>query len=404
VLNIQNILFPKDFWKIQVKIFYMRVLLLAQLAVLAFSLSVRADWQYVRTSSSAPAKGTLTTSLRGAKTYVSVRQFCYALGCKTLYQWASQRVVVKSPEGAQRSALLSAVTRVALIDGRVLEFEDSLLSEAAEGYLMPMELASKLAIALQLGRLQETPELKLSKAEKNQIDPGKILKTIIIDPGHGGNDWGTGFGSVYEKDVALIYAFKLRDEVKKLMPDLDVLLTRESDKYVSLPDRAKFANAKGANLFISVHVNHAADPKVEGVETYILSPDATDDEAKRIALLENDSWLKNSKIHEAGDTIRKILVDMEQTKYIQNSAMAASYIQQELTGLEPTRGLRSRGVKQAMFYVLSQVAMPSTLVEIGFISSAGDRSRMMDVVFRDEFIKSVVSALKRYREKLRSPN
>ncbi|MBI3558719.1 MAG: N-acetylmuramoyl-L-alanine amidase, partial [Deltaproteobacteria bacterium] len=116
----------------------------------------------------------------------------------------------------------------------------------------------------------------------------------------------------------------------------------------------------------------------------------------------NDTWLKNSKISEAGDTIRKILIDMEQTKYIQNSALVASMIQQELGPLDVTHGLKSRGVKQAMFYVLSQVAMPSTLVEMGFLSNTGDRSRLMDVVFRDEFIKSLISALKRYRDKVNS--
>lgn len=374
--------------------------ILSAAAVAAFLLSAfcpmaNAEWEYVRAEDK--GKGTLTVSTRRAATgaLISVRQFCYAFGCRVLYQWSNYRAVIQNPE-EQVSGIVSALTGIAIVDGRVIDFEGQVVSDLREGYLLPMSLAMKLAPALKLGKVIEKKETEvIGKKPK----PEMALKTIVIDPGHGGNDWGTGVGGIHEKDVAIIYAFKLRDELKAAMPDLEIHLTRDSDRYVSLPDRAKFANAKNANLFLSLHVNHAHNTRVEGTETYILSPDATDDEAKKVALLENESWLKTAKINDAGDTIRKILIDMEQTRYIQGSALAASMIQQELAGLEPGFGLKSRGVKQAMFYVLSQVAMPSALVEMGFLSNTGDRSRLMNINFRDEFVKRIVSGIKRYREK-----
>ena len=364
----------------------------------ASSVVAHADWDYIRAPDQ--ARGTITLSGRQGVTYVSARQFCYAFGCRVFYQWANFRAIIQNPR-EHTGAVISSLTRVALIDGNVIDFEGGIVSDLREGYLLPVILAEKLARALKLGRLLETPSEPLVKSLP---EAGFALHKIVIDPGHGGYDWGTGISGIYEKDVVVFYALKLRDELKKAMPEVEVLLTRDNDRFVSLPDRAKFANSQNANMFLSLHVNHAADAKVEGVETFVLSPDATDDDAKKVALLENDTWLKNAKISEAGDNIRKILIDMEQTRYIQNSALLASMIQQELAPLDTTHGLKSRGVKQAKFYVLSQVAMPSTLVEMGFLSNTGDRSRLMDVVFRDEFIKSLISALKRYRDRVNVAN
>ncbi len=187
------------------------------------------------------------------------------------------------------------------------------------------------------------------------------------------------------------------------MPDVEVFLTREDDSYVSLPDRAKIANSRDASLFLSLHVNHAASEAISGSQAYILNPNATDDDAKRTALLENDSWLKSLKEKDVtGGDVMKILADMEQTRYIQSSAVAAAYIQQELSTLALPHGLKNRGVKQAMFFVLSQVAMPSVLVEMGFLSSSGDRARLMDVVFRDHFVKKLVASIRRFRDRTRA--
>jgi N-acetylmuramoyl-L-alanine amidase len=363
-------------------------------AVLWAAKPAEAGWSYKKLGGKKP--GTLSTVSRKGAEYVSLRQFCFALGCKAFYQWANYRVVIQNPS-THEGAIVSRLAHVALVDGKAVDFDGDVLSEEREGYLLPLDLSVKLAVALGLGRV----ERKEAERPEKIAQGGHELKSIVIDPGHGGNDFGTGFGGTYEKDVAMFYALRLREQVLKDLPGVTVLLTRENDSFVSLPDRARLANASGASLFLSLHVNHAGNPEVQGVETYILSPDATDDDARKLALLENDTWLKTSKTPEAGDNVKKILIDMEQTKYIQDSAFAASMIQQELTGLDKRRGLRNRGVKQAMFYVLAQVAMPSTLVEMGFLSNTGDRSRLMDAGFREDFVRAVVGALRRYGDKLK---
>lgn len=367
-------------------------LLATLIAALAYGDTPSAEWEYVRASG---GKGTLTVKLKQGKPYVSVKQFCFALGCKAFYQWANHKAVIQNVK-AKSGAVVSSITHVALVDGKVVYFDGDILSDLNEGYLLPTDLAIKLAASLRLGQIVQH-EIQKPKPP----DVQNKLSVLVIDPGHGGNDYGTGVGSIHEKDVAMIYAMKLRDELKKSMPELQVLLTRETDKYVSLPDRAKFANEKGAHFFLSLHVNHAPNARIEGAETYILNPEATDDEARQTALLENETWLKSSGIKPSdGDIVSKILIDMEQTKYIQDSALMASFIQQELGRLDAIHGLKNRGVKQAMFYVLSQVAMPSALVEMGFLSSTGDRGRLMNVAFRDEFVKGIVNAIKQYRDRI----
>ncbi len=353
-----------------------------------------------------PASGEQTLDLmimqRGDQDYISLKTFCRTFKCKVVYQWASHRVLIQN---AKSGAIVSALTQSAIVDGNLVEFQSKVISDPKIGYLLPVELAEKLAAGLYLGRVYNDKPPEPAPAPKSEVKPVadlkslREIKTLVIDPGHGGNDIGTKHGDLLEKDIALFYALKLRDDIKREFPEMNVFLTREADTYVSLPDRAKFANDKGAEFFLSLHVNHAPSGGIHGAETYILNPNATDDDAKKTALLENESWIKSLKGKDpASNNVMKILADMEQTKYIQNSAHAAAFIQQELSTMNATLGLKNRGVKQAMFFVLSQVAMPSVLVEMGFLSSVGDRGRLMDLKFRNEFVSKIVTALKRYRK------
>ncbi|HRK01056.1 MAG TPA: N-acetylmuramoyl-L-alanine amidase [Oligoflexia bacterium] len=361
----------------------------------------RTDWLFKATDDAKPKTLTVRRLTDGGD-FISAKQFCFSLGCKLVYQWSASRLII-SHRTEKRSAILNRFLRHVLINGSVFKLGNPILGDAKDGYLLPMSLAVVLTRELKLGKIwSEVERQPITETPRAGIREEE-LKRIVIDPGHGGADLGTSSGGILEKDVALIYAVRLQEYLRREIPDLEVSLTRSGDEYVSLADRAKLANSKNAQLFLSLHLNHAADSKVEGVETYILSPDATDDDARKVALLENETWLKSTQLtgDKAGktDLLKSILVDMEQTKFIQSSAMIAALINQELKSLEKTRGLKSRGVKQAMFYVLSQVAMPSVLLEIGFLSSAGDRGRLMDVAFRDEFARSVVSAIKRFDER-----
>lgn len=377
--------------------------LVISLICLAQSARANTEWFYEVHGALKP-KG-LTVShfkeLGDAGDYISAKQFCFSLSCKLVYQWSISRAVI-SHRTEKRNAILNRFLHHVLINGNVYKLSAPILADSKEGYLIPMNLAMVLARELNLGKIWFEGKATPQPIKKAEVPAGPHLKSIVIDPGHGGIDMGTSSSGIFEKDVALIYAIRLKEMVEHAMPHLNVTLTRSEDEFVSLADRARLANSKNAQIFISLHLNHAGNAKIEGEETYILSPDATDNDARKLALMENETWLKSAQLSGAkassNNMVNKILVDMEQTKFIQSSAYLAALINQELKPLDRHRGLKTRGVKQAMFYVLSQVAMPSVLLEMGFLSNSGDRGRLMDVKFRDEFANSIVTALKRYEQ------
>src|SRR4051794_5150922 len=119
-------------------------MLVAFLMLMATSFGgiAHADWEYVRADDK--ARGTITLSGRQGAIYVSTRQFCYAFGCRVFYQWANFRAVIQNPN-EHAGAVVSSLTHVALVDGNVIEFEGRVLSDLGEGYLLPVNLAEKLA-------------------------------------------------------------------------------------------------------------------------------------------------------------------------------------------------------------------------------------------------------------------
>lgn len=366
--------------------------------------SASGSWSYRLASSEETASsssGELTVIERSGQHYVPLKQFCGSFKCSVVYNWDKHRAVISHSVGkAVHTAILSHLTSIAVIEGEVFDFQPEILALPGQGYAIPIVLAQKLAVGLSLGQVFE----KSVRQEVSIEDPvEKAPNILVLDPGHGGNDLGTGVGALYEKDISLIYALALKAKLAEEIPDLKVLLTREEDRFVSLADRAHYANSKKAELFLSIHVNHAANGSIHGAETFILSPEATDNDSKKTALLENEEWIKNIQPNQKSPTpagLQKIFVDLEQQKFIQRSAQFAAYIQQELSRINEGKEVKNRGVKQAYFYVLSQAAMPSVLVEMGFLSHDGDRARLMNLGFRDQFVKSLVTAIRRYRIKL----
>jgi N-acetylmuramoyl-L-alanine amidase len=378
-----------------------------QLAVLLFSFlycqspdlyAKIKSWNYSRaepTGANAPEKGRMTVLTLSGESFVPAKQFCGSLGCILTYQWDKHRLMIENPR-THRLAIVSSLASVAIVEGIVQEIGAPILVTGDHGYLLPVEFASLLALKLGLGSL--TPDFSANEDVISLPEP-KALKRVVIDAGHGGYDLGTSQGSLYEKDVSLFYAIKLREEIKNKIKNIKVELTREDDRFVSLAERARFANEKDASLFISLHVNHSDDRSAHGTETYILSPDATDSDSRKTSLLENESWVQNTKVGElpTSEGIKKIFVDLEQQKFIQDSAVFASYAQQEFSRIKATK---NRGVKQAFFYVLSQAAMPSVLIEIGFLSNQSDREKIMNHEFQNKFIDSMITAIIRYKARL----
>lgn len=215
---------------------------------------------------------------------------------------------------------------------------------------------------------------------------GLKVQTIVIDPGHGGKDPGAiGISGLQEKAVVLDIAKRL----KNLLEDKNkysVYLTRDSDIYVPLEARTIFANEKGADIFISLHVNSCRDNTKRGIETYYLSL-ADDEEARLVAAMENATSERNIK--ELGSLITKVL---KNTK-VEESSNLARIVQSNLC---KNTGSFNRGVKRAPFVVLIGAEAPSILIELGFISNAQDEELLKDDGYKNKLAMALMNAIEDY--------
>jgi N-acetylmuramoyl-L-alanine amidase len=222
------------------------------------------------------------------------------------------------------------------------------------------------------------------------------MKTIVIDPGHGGLEPGARgrFGTL-EKNVALEIALKLKAVIERNFP-CRVVLTRDKDLDVSLENRAAIANNNKADVFISIHANSSYRKEARGSETYFLSRDATDEEARRLAFMENNPAEPGEGISgENGNEIQMILWDMAQSAYLKQSSLLAESIQKELNLLLRTS---NRGVKQAPFTVLAGVACPAVLVEVAFISNPREERSLTREGFQVNVAEAIYRGLVNYIE------
>jgi N-acetylmuramoyl-L-alanine amidase len=219
----------------------------------------------------------------------------------------------------------------------------------------------------------------------------KAGRTIVIDPGHGGIEVGAKgkFGAL-EKDVTLAISLKLKSLIEKNLA-YRVELTRDKDMDVPLESRAAIANNNRAALFISVHANGSSRRKAKGSETFFLSLNATDEEARRLAFLENNSAQVDKPMDTANnDDIQMILWDMAQSAYLKQSQRLAEIVQDELNAL---LGTANRGIKQAPFKVLTGVACPAVLVEVAFISNPDEEKELVAPEFQDNVAQAIYRGL-----------
>jgi N-acetylmuramoyl-L-alanine amidase len=220
------------------------------------------------------------------------------------------------------------------------------------------------------------------------------VRTIVIDPGHGGIEVGAKgkFGAL-EKDVTLAISLKLKSLIEKNLAYM-VELTRDKDIDVPLETRAAIANNHKAELFISVHVNGSNRRNAKGSETFFLSLNATDEESRRLAYLENSQAQFEKPMDTANkDEIMMILWDMAQSAYLKESQRLAEIIQEELNTL---LGTANRGIKQAPFKVLTGVACPAVLVEVAFISNPEEEKELVDERFQENVAQAIYRGLLSY--------
>ena len=222
----------------------------------------------------------------------------------------------------------------------------------------------------------------------NRID----VQTVVVDAGHGGHDVGAvSSRGIMEKDVNLAVAKELRRYLEK-ESDLKVVLTRDNDTYLELPDRAEIANSSGGDLFLSLHCNSWFNDGAHGLETYFLSP-AQSEWAKSVEAAENQAGRPNGPDGDPDD-VEFIVWELVQNRFISSSSQLAETIQNEVTR---DLGLPNRGVRQAGFRVLVGAYMPAVLIELGFLSHAQEEQRLGDGSYQRDLARAIGDAILNYR-------
>jgi len=211
---------------------------------------------------------------------------------------------------------------------------------------------------------------------------------VMVDPGHGGDDGGArGPKGLREKAAALEIARAVAARLEAA--GFEPVLTRADDTFIPLWDRAKAANAQGADLFLSLHLNAARTRAARGSEVYFLSLGKGDDE--EVVAAENAG--AGDAPASADSVVASILDDLAQKAFLQDSERLAVAIQGQLNRLA---GIKERGVKQAPFIVLRGAAMPAVLVEVAFISNPKEEAKLRDAAFQAKVADAIARGVRRY--------
>ncbi|HXI11394.1 MAG TPA: N-acetylmuramoyl-L-alanine amidase [Thermoanaerobaculia bacterium] len=228
------------------------------------------------------------------------------------------------------------------------------------------------------------------------------IRTIVIDPGHGGKDVGaTGLKGLLEKDATLAIAQKLSPMLSRRL-NVRVILTRTGDSSVSLDERTSIANQYKGDLFLSIHLNAARTKGARGSETYFLSLEASDELARKAAERENRQVMGPTQIETATSSdLRLILWDLAQQDYLKESSHLAEVVQVEM---DRASGLPNRGVKQAPFKVLVGATMPAALVEVSFISNEEDEAKLRTPEFQTSIAATLAAAIERFKKEYDARN
>ena len=219
-------------------------------------------------------------------------------------------------------------------------------------------------------------------------------KIVVIDAGHGGHDAGAIAGGKREKDLVLQISKKVAKELQRR--GYIVYMTRESDRFLTLPQRTKIADQKNATIFISVHANSVPKSKwnsVQGVETFFLQ-NTRDARSQRIAERENKAVLKGTN-----QLSRTVIVDsvLSGPKIVESNKLAIDVQRRMMTNLHRQYGgVKDGGVRHAPFWVLVGASRPSILVEVGYISHPNERKRLFMPRYQDLIAKGIAEGVGSY--------
>lgn len=244
-------------------------------------------------------------------------------------------------------------------------------------------------------------QISLKGKEQNDKKKGGYqINKIVLDAGHGGKDPGCSGGYSKEKEITLAIVKKAGAMIKARFPEMEVIYTRDKDVFVPLNERANIANKQKADLFISVHCNAVVNgAHIKGSETYVLGLHRQNSNlavAKRenSAVVLEDDYSRNYSGFDPNSDEGNIFLSMVQNAYMEQSMQFAALVEKNMV---KHTGRRSYGVKQAGFVVLWATAMPSILIETGYLTNADEEKLLSSAEGQDEFASIILDALVAYK-------
>lgn len=260
----------------------------------------------------------------------------------------------------------------------------------------PVQGAAPVSMATPVAANEQIPEWDAPLSHPRPIDRAAIplsVKTIVIDPGHGGDPGAISESGMTEKEITLDVALRLRRLLQQ--GPFEVLLTRDSDRRLSLDKRVSFANGNKADLFLSIHVNSMEPHTIRALETYYVGP--TDDPAT-LKLASRENKESEYSLSDYKKILEKIYVDARRDE--SRSLARAIHGQLFLSLKKVNPELENRGVRTAPFVVLIGTQMPAVLVEIACLSNDAEVELLTKPDYRENIAQSLAQGIRRYANSL----
>ncbi len=337
-------------------------------------------------------QGVLMIQLKAAVEY---------LGGKTTWRASTHKVVVKGSSGRQavialdmpkivvdRKAFIRLPHLVKLSRGQVQVSPESLVVIwKAIGNRIPTYDAKQRLF--QVGQVRAAPKPARQASPLAKTTQSKKELVVVVDAGHGGKDPGAiGPTRLQEKTVTLEVATQLAKLLKKR--GVKVIMTRKTDVFIKLKDRAAIANRAQADLFVSVHANASRNRKANGSQVFIYNREASSKQAAEAARLENQD----------ANYLEIIKDDLRQSVHEESSITVGGLISQQFSKLK----LQVKHIERAPFYVLAKSHMPSILIETAFISNRNEEQKLRSRKFCLKLAEGIEQGIRQYQqEKQRAP-